>query len=145
MGDVYGVNRTLKRKGTVNTIEPELQGGVVKWLYDEFVASALASNSVIKLFGKDLPAEARIVDWIIDADSFDCHQVEFGDSGSWARFMAAKDMTSATKSNFLNDAVAGTLGYEIVAGSGQTLVLHTSGGSTADGTIRVAVAYVTKG
>jgi len=145
MADVYGVNRTLKRTGTVNTIEPEINGGVVKWLYESYEASALAADSTIVLFGQDLPAEARIVDWVIDHDALDCPGLTFGTSDSKASLMAAADATAANKLNMTDDGVAAGLGVEIVAGSGQTLVIHTTGATAATGTIKVAVSYVTKG
>ena len=49
MATVYGVNRTLKRTGVVNTIAPELQGSKVKWAYDEYEASAVAGATIIQL------------------------------------------------------------------------------------------------
>lgn len=145
MAQVYGVQRTLKRTGTANTIEPELMGGVVKSLIEVYEASSLAADSIILLFGQDLPAEARIIDWIIDTDALDCSGLTFGTLTDKAVFMAAKDHTSATKSNYQNDGVADSLAHEIVAGSGATLVLHTTGATSAGGTITVVVTYVTKG
>jgi len=145
MADVYGVNRTLKRAAQVNTIEPEVLSGKVRWLYDSYEAASLAGDSVIKLFGQDLPAEARIVNWIIDHDALagDCH-LEFGTSADADEFMESVDCTSADKKNFIDDGVAASLGFEIESGDGQTLVITTSGATAASGTIKVAVAFVTK-
>ena len=151
MGDVYGVNRTLKRTGTANTIEPEVNGGVVKWIYETYVAEALAAGSVIKLFSQDLPAEARIVDWMIDHDALQADSdvtLAFGTNASAAALMAATTCAAANKLALLDDGAAGSLGYELSAGTGQILQLTTSspgGDSAATGTIRVGVAYVTKG
>jgi len=145
MADVYGVNRTLKRTGTVNSIEPEEMGGVVKTLIDTYEASALAADSTIVLFGQDLPAEARIIDWVIDADANDIPGLSFGTSDSKAALMAAVDNTGADMFCMKINGVSATAGHEIVAGSGQTLVLHTTGATAGTGTIKVIVTYVTKG
>lgn len=145
MGTVYGVNRTLKNTGTVNTIEPEVNGNGVKWIFDSYEASALAAGSVIQLFGQDLPAEARIVDWIIDHDALAgaALTLQFGTLADPNGFMAEANSFAADKKNFTDDGVAASLGFEIEAGDGQTLTITTSG-STATGTIKVAVAYVPK-
>ena len=145
MGSVYGVNRTLKRTGTVNTIEPEMQGGVVKTLIDTYEASSLAADSTIVLFGQDLPAEARIIDWVIDADANDISGLTFGTIDSQAALMAAVDNTGADMFCMKINGVSATAGHEIVKGSGQTLVLHTTGGTVGTGTLKVIVTYVTKG
>jgi len=144
MGTVYGVNRTLKRTGTVNTIEPEIMGATVKWLYDSYEAAALASGSVIELGGLDLPAEARIVDWIIDHDALADVTLKFGTKADDDEFMAATSAASADKKNFTDDGIAASLGFEIASGDGQTLIITTSGASAATGTIKVAVAYTSK-
>ena len=145
MATVYGVNRTLKRTGTVNTIEPELNGGLVKWVFDEYEASGLAAGSIIELFGQDLPAEARIVDWIIDHDALDCPDIRFGTKEDDNEFLDSTDFTGADKKSFTDDGVAASLGFEIIKGDGQTLILTTTGATAAGGTIKVAVAYVAKG
>lgn len=145
MATVYGVNRTLKNTGAVNTIEPELQGGRVKWLYDEYEASALATGSTIELFGQDLPAEARIVDWIIDHDKLADVSLIFGTSADIDEFMTSTSAAAADRKNLTDDGVASTLGFEIEAGAGQTVIITTTGASAATGTIKVAIAYVTKG
>ena len=143
MATVYGVARTLKRTGTVNTIDPQIMGQDVKWVYDSYEASALASGSIIELFGLDLPAKARIVDWIIDHDDLGGDaELEFGTSETAAEFMAQTACTSADKKNFTDDGVAASLGFEITEGDGQTLIITHSGSSGATGTIKVAVAYV---
>jgi len=145
MATVYGVNRTLKRAAQINTIEPEVMSGKVRWIYESYEAASLATGSVIELFGQNLPAEARIVDWIIDHDTLsgDYH-LEFGTSEDADEFMAKADCSSADKKNFTDDGVAASLGFEIASGDGQTLVITTSGASSASGTIKVAVAFVSK-
>jgi hypothetical protein len=146
MATVYAVNRTLKNTGTVNTIDPEDQGAKVKWVYDEYEASALAEGSVIELFGIDLPVGARIVDWIIDADALSTVTLSFGTSADADEFLALKaTANTADKFNYTDDGVAASLGFEIEEGDGQTLIITTSGPSAATGTIKVAVAYVAKG
>ncbi len=145
MAQVYGVNRTLKRTGTVNTIEPELIGGVVKTLIETYEADTLAANSLILLFGQDLPVEARIIDWVIDHDDLDISGLTFGTLTDPAALMAAVDGEGADMLCMKINGVSATAAHEIVAGSGQTLVIHTTGGTTASGTITVVVTYVTKG
>ena len=141
MASVYGVARTLKRTGTVNTIDPQIQGASIKWVYDSYEAAALASGSTIELFGMDLPAGARIVDWIIDHDALSTVDLEFGTKDDVDEFMASTSCASADKKNFTDDGVAASLGFEITEGDGQKLVITNSGASAATGTIKVAVAY----
>jgi len=144
MATVNGVNRTLKDAAGVNTIEPEVQGGKVRWLFDSYEASSLASGSVIELFGEDLPAEARIVDWIIDHDALGTVTLAFGTSADDNEFMTQTSCSGADKKNFTDDGVAASLGFEIASGDGQTLIITNTGASAASGTIKVAVAYVAK-
>lgn len=146
MATYYGTNRTLIDAGTApNSVEPEMNGAVVHWVYDEYAAVALAGTSVV-YFGPDLPAEARIVDWIIDLDSLNtASNIKFGTVADDDEFMAYKSGASADKFNYTDDGVAGSLGFEIASGTGQTLCITYSGTSTATGTIRVAVAYTAKG
>lgn len=144
MATVYGVNRTLKRAAQVNTIEPELMSGKVRWIFEEYEASALATQSVIELFGQDLPAEARIVDWIIDTDALSTVNLVFGTKADHDEFMVATSAASADKFSLLDDGVASSLGFEIESGDGQTLIITCTGASAATGTIKVAVAFVSK-
>lgn len=143
---VYGVNRTLKNAGDVNTIEPEILGGRVKWLYDTYTFAASAAGTIVHLFGQDLPAEARIVDWVIDHDNIQNNTtLIFGTLADDNEFMDAVDCgAAAAKKTYAVNGVAGSLGFEIAAGDGQTLMLTTAVGA-ATGTVRVGVAYVTKG
>lgn len=144
MATVYGVNKTLARTGTANTIEPEINGGKVRWIYDTYEAAALAAASVIELFGDKLPAEARIVDWTIDHDALADVSIKFGTSASDAVLMAFTSAAAANQLSLKDDGVDSSLGYEIAAGTGQQLIITTSGPSTATGTIKVGVAYVGK-
>ena len=143
MATVYGVNRTLKNTGTVNTIDPEVQGAPVRWVYDEYTAAALAGTSVIELGGIDLPAGARIVDWIIDHAQLapSASAICFGTLEDDNEFMAYTASTAADKKNFTDDGIASSLGFEILAGTGQTLCITYSGASTGTGSIKVGVAY----
>lgn len=145
MATVYGVNRTLKNTGTVNTIEPELLGGKVRWVYDEYECSSTAGGTIIELGGIDLPPEARVVDWIIDHDALGITSLCFGTKADDDEFMAYATGVAADKKNFTDDGVAASLGFEIAEGTGQTLIITLSGATAASGTIKVAVAYVPKG
>lgn len=150
MATVYGVNRTLKRTGTVNTIEPEENGGLVHWVYDSYTAALAAQGTVIELFGKQIPAEARIVGWSIDhaAMGTTIGQMKFGTAASDAVFMAyTAAVDTANILNMTEHGVSQSVGYEIAAGSGQTIIITLSGAgaSTWTGAIKVAMAYVPKG
>jgi hypothetical protein len=145
MAYVLGVNRTLKDAGAVNSIEPELVGGRVKWVYEEYEASAMAIATPLKLFGIDIPAESRIVDWIIDHDALGVTHFRFGTLSDDDVFMVNTAGVSADKKNMTDDGVAASLGYEVTAGDDQTFIITLSGATAGSGTIKVAVAYVTKG
>jgi len=148
MATVYGVNRTLKRTGTANTIAPELCGASVKWVYDSYEASTLAVDTGIQVFGVNIPVGARVVDWIIDHDALDTAAITFGTVEDPDEFMTITDATGADKKNFTDDGVAASLGFTIVAGAtvgnGQICVITNSGGTTTSGTIKVALCYSAK-
>ena len=153
MATVYGVNRTLKNTGSVNTIAPELVGAKVKWVYGEYTLAALASGSVIELFGINLPLGARIVDWIIDhANLGNNTTLALGTkaSGASAVLMAAVDCGAgaAAKKTMQVNGVASALGYTIVAGTVAlpgTVLMLTTGAGEGSGIVKVGVAYVSKG
>jgi hypothetical protein len=149
MGTSYGVNKTLKNAGSVNTIEPELVGGVVKWVYDSFTFDGIVTTGeVIQLMGCLLPAEARIVDWIIDTGALggSC-TLEFGTLEDPNEFMDAKNCGSALQASLANgDGIDGSLGFEIAAGDGQVPTLVVGGGTPTNGiVVKVGIAYVAKG
>lgn len=154
MATVYGVNRTLKRTGAVNTIEPEMNGARVCVAYDSYTCAATANGEVIQLMGLEIPAEARIVGWAIDhaAMGTTIGQMKFGTGVSDACLMAyTAAVDTANILNMYEHGVSQSLGYEITAGtgagSGQTLILTLSGAgaSTWTGAIKVAVYYTRKG
>ena len=145
MATVYGVNRTkIRAMSPVNLLEPEQTGAKVKWVYDEYVTAALAAGSIIEVC-PNLPDEARIVDWIIDHDALADVSLRFGTSADDDEFMANVSCASAGKKNFTSNGISLSLGFEIESGDGQTLIITTAGPSAATGTIKVAVAYTTKG
>jgi hypothetical protein len=144
----YGVNKTLQNTGVVNTIDPELQGGKVKCLIDEytFTTSEVATD-IIELGGMILPLGARIVDWVIDhGDLANNRTLSFGNSAAAAALMAATDCgAAADKKNMTDDGVAATLGYEIDAATKQIPTLTLGGGAAAAVKVIVAIFYVCKG
>ena len=147
MANVYGVNRTLFNTGTVNTIEPEENGGKLKWIFDEYTfLTTEAAADVIKLFGQDLPAEARIVDWIIDHGDLENNRtLSFGTLEDADEFMTATDCgAAADKKSLLDDGIDGSLGFEIASGDGQTLTLTLGGGAAAAVKVIVGVCYAVK-
>ena len=149
MGTKYGVNKTLQNTGTVNTIEPELVGGAVKWVYDSYTFDGVVTTAdVIHLMGCILPAEARIVDWIIDCGALggSC-TLEFGTAADADEFMTATNLGSAAVKSLSNgNGIASSLGFEIASGDGQIPMLTVGAGTPADTiVVKVAIAYVAKG
>jgi len=148
MPTFYGVNKTLQRTGTTAKIEPELQGGKIHCLVDEYTfLTTEAAADVIQLGGMKLPAEARVVGWDIDhGDLANNRTLAFGTLASAAVFMAAADCgAGAAKKNYEANGVAGSLGYEISAGDGQIPTLTLGGGAAAAVKVIVAIFYVCKG
>jgi len=149
MSTVYGVNRTLKNTGTVNTIEPEMQGGVVKCAYDSYVTVGTeTTGDLIELMGLEIPAEARIVGWVVDCGSLggSC-TLTLGTEADTDEFLTATNFGSAAiKSMQGGDGIASSLGFEIASGTGQTIQMLVGGGTLASSiTIKVMVMYVAKG
>jgi len=145
----YGVNKTLKRTGTVNTIEPELVGGVVRWVFDSFTFDGVVTlTDVIHLMGCLLPAEARIVDWIIDCAALggSC-TLQFGTLADPDEFMTTTSFASAAQASLANgDGIDGSLGFEIAAGDGQVPTITVIAGTpTAAAVVKVGIAFVAKG
>jgi len=149
MGTKYGVNKTLYRTGSVNTIEPELVGGVVKWVYDSYTFDGVVTTAdVIHLMGCLLPAEARIVEWIIDCGALGgACELAFGTLADDNEFMATHAIATAAVHSMANgDGIAGSLGFEIAAGDGQIPTLTLAAGTpTAAIVVKVGIAYVAKG
>lgn len=146
MATVYGVNRTLKNTGTVNTIAPAVNGAGVRWVFDTYEASALAIGSVIELFGINLPIGSQIVDWVIDHDDLqNSMTLAFGTNDDDDCLMTATTCGgSADKKNMTDDGVSSALGLEIDSADDQTLIL-TTGTGIATGTIKVGVCFVAPG
>lgn len=148
MGTSYGVNKTLANTGAVNTIEPELMGGVVRWVYDSFTFDGVVTTGeIIRLMGCLLPAEARIVDWIIDCGALggSC-TLEFGTLEDPNEFMDAKNCGSAAVASMGNgDGIAGSMGFEIASGNGQVPTLVIGGGTPTNAiVVKVGIAFVGK-
>lgn len=144
----YGVNKTLYNTGSVNTIEPELQGGKVRCLIDSYTfINTETATDIIRLGGHLLPAEARIVGWTIDHGAVGGSiYAAFGTLASAACFMASASVVSAGVKTMVSNGVAGTLNYEISAGNGQIPMLTLAGTTpTAGIVIQVAIFYVAKG
>ncbi|MFA5388871.1 MAG: hypothetical protein WC312_03855 [Candidatus Omnitrophota bacterium] len=149
MGTSYGVNKTLQRAGVVNSIEPELVGGAVKWVYDSFTFDGVVTTGeVIHLMGCLLPVEARIVEWIIDCGALggSC-TLEFGTLADPNEFMDATNLGSAAVKALSNgNGIAGSLGFEVEAGDGQIPTLVVGAGTPTNGiVVKVGIAYVAKG
>lgn len=147
MPTFFGVNRTAKIAGLVNSIEPELLGGKVRWIYESYTLLGTETTAdVIQLGGINLPAESRIVNWSIDHGALGAGlTLAFGTLASGAVFMAAADCATAGKKSYVVNGVALSLGYEITAGNGQIPTLTIAGGTAAAVAIIVGISFVAKG
>ena len=144
-----GVNATLKGTGSVNTIEPEMNGGIVKWVYDSYVTVGTETTAdLIELGGLLLPAEARVVGWIVDCGALggSC-TLTLGTKADTDEFLTATNFGSAAiKSSFNGDGIASSTGFEIASGTGQHIQMVIGAGTLAAAiTIKVAVLYAAKG
>jgi len=143
-----GVNATLRDAGIVNTIEPEMNGGVVKWVYDSYVTDGTeTTGDLIELGGIKIPAEARMVGWIVDCGALggSC-TLTLGTEADTDEFLTATNFGSAAiKSSFNGDGIASSTGFEIASGTGQTIQMLVGAGTLAASiTVRVAVLYAAK-
>lgn len=144
----YGVNATLRDTGTANTIEPELNGGVVKWVYDSYTTDGTeTTGDLIELAGITIPAEARMVGWIVDCGALggSC-TLTLGTEADTDEFLTATNFGSAAiKSSFNGDGIASSTGFEIASGTGQTLQMLVGAGTLAASiTVKVAFLYAAK-
>jgi len=143
---VYGTYRTkIEAMTPADLLPPEIAGGNVQYVYDEYTAAALAAANVIAVC-KKLPVGARIVNWWIDATALSTVSLKFGTLADDDEFMENTATANAAKKMCMDDdGITQSLGFEIAEGNGQTLIITTSGPSAATGTIKVAVAYAVKG
>ena len=145
----YGVNATLKETGTANTIEPEMQGGKVRCLYDSYTTVGTeTTGDLIEMGGIILPAEARIIGWVLDCGSLggSC-TLTLGTEEDTDEFMTATNLGSAAVKSMANgDGIASSLGFEIVSGTGQQVQMLVGAGTLATSiAIKVAILFVAKG
>ena len=149
MSTLYGVNKTLSNTGTVNTIEPEMQGAKLKWFFDTYTfLTTEATGDVIQLMGNPLPAEGRVADWVIDHGNLDNNRtLEFGTLADPNEFMDAVDCGAgaAAKKTMQVNGVAGSAGFKLTSGDGQTPTLTLAGGAAAAVQVRVGILIATKG
>lgn len=143
-----GVNATLRDTGIVNTIEPEMNGGVVKALYDSYVTVGTeTTGDLIELGGITIPAEARIIGWIVDCGALggSC-TLTLGTEADTDEFLTATNFGSAAiKSSFNGDGIASSTGFEIASGTGQTIQMVIGAGTLAAAiTVKVIVIYAAK-
>lgn len=143
----YGVNKTLQNTGLVNTIDPELQGGEVHCLIDEYTFTTdEVSGDIIELGGFKLPLGSRIVDFVIDHGALaNSRTLALGNADASGALMAAVDCGSAGKKSMVSNGVAGSLGYEIDSEDKQIPTLTLGGGAAAAVKVIVAISYVCKG
>uniref|UniRef100_A0A6M3LG73 Uncharacterized protein n=1 Tax=viral metagenome TaxID=1070528 RepID=A0A6M3LG73_9ZZZZ len=151
MATVYGVNRTLARTGTVNTIDPEEIGSDVKWLYETYTfLTTEAAGDIIQMGAIDIPVGARIVDWVMDHGDLANNRtlsLGFAGTGLAAVLMAATDCgAAADKKNMTDDGVSLSTGYEITdVTDGGKVILTLAGGAAAAVQVRLMIRFVCKG
>ncbi len=121
--------------------------GNLKIAYGEVVcAAAPATTDTLNFF--DLPANARIVFAVLEADDMDTNgsptlTLNIGDSGSASRLFSASTVGQAgTASTAL---AAGAIGYKTTAKTRITGVAANNAATGAAGTVRLAVAYYVEG
>jgi len=151
MATLYGVNRTLLRTGTVNTIDPELVGAPVRVAIGTYTfLTTEAAADIIQLCGIDLPKGARILNWIMDHGDLANNRtlsLGFGSTGDAAVLMSATDCGAAADQKSLqDDGVDASLGYEIDGEDDAGIpILTLAGGAAAAVAVTVAIFYAVKG
>jgi hypothetical protein len=137
MASVKGVNFTnITSTPVVNTASKEAYGKL-RVTYDEYEASSLASGSDISV--ARLPKGATVYEVIVHHDALNSSvTLAVGDSDSAGRYIPATAAATAGKLVMSEDGAIDGFGYEQPA---ETDVIITTGGASADGTIKVAVIY----
>jgi hypothetical protein len=139
MSAVKGVNKTLIDTGGIsNEIAKGLYDARVKAIIDTYEASALASSSTISM-GGTLPVGARIQLIQVMWDALSTVTFSVGDSASTARYISGQQGSTA-------GAVLAALvdGFDYVVGTAagdNQILISTTGGSAATGTIKLLVLY----
>lgn len=108
---------------------------------DTYEASSLASGSTISL--ANIPQEAKILDIIVMHDALGSGvTIKIGDSTTADRYIAAT--AAATAGRITINKVDGLL-YQIGTASADDVIILTTGGATATGTIKVVIVYSAAG
>lgn len=151
MATVYGVNRTIYNDPKQSdVVDSAINGGVIRYMYDEYEASSLAANDVVQV-GDKLPAGATIVDIIVHFDDLGTGMtLDVGDSDNPDRYLDGVDTaTAAGKSSMSGSSgVIGPIsgvGYVIGTASGDDQIILTNLSASATGTIKVQIIYATRG
>jgi hypothetical protein len=94
MADVYGVNSTKYRAGTV--AEKGGYSSQVLSITESYTATSLADGSTINI-GKPLPANAKVLLIVVKSPAFATGRtLAIGDKASSTRYAAATSVASAT-------------------------------------------------
>jgi len=140
MSEVLGVQATkIAAGGIANQCAEGVQDARLKCIVDSYEASALATNSTITM-GGTLPAGARIQEVKLTADALTAGVfATVGDSDDADRYITVTALTSISVTRI--NAVDGA-DYVIGTASGDNqVIVTTSGGTAATGTIKLAIFY----
>ena len=137
MASVKGVNFTnITATPQVNADSSEWTGKL-RVQFDSFEASSLASGSDISV--ARLPKGAKVWDVVIMHDALGSGvTLAVGDSADADRYVTATAAANAGVISMHNDGAIDGFGFEQTA---ETDVLITTGGGTANGTIKIKIVY----
>ena len=139
MAAVKGVNFTKSETPTSeNIVAPGVLGGRVRVHQDTYEAAALADPSTIQV-GKQLQAGAKIIDVQVFFDALGAGtQIDVGDADDSNRYITTTATTSAGSVSL--NAITGHL-YEIGTNTDDDIIVITSSGGAATGTIQIVITY----
>ena len=137
MASVKGTNFTNITADPVVKVDSGMWSGKLRVQYDSFEASSLASGSDISV--ARLPKGAMVWDVVIMHDALGSGvTLKVGDSADDDRYVAATAAANAGVISMHNDGAIDGFGFEQTA---ETDVLITTGGGTANGTIKIKIVY----
>lgn len=151
MATVYGVYATKYNDPTPdNIVDGAYSKGSVCSFYDEYEASSLAANDVIK-FGPKLPAGARVIDIIVNFDDLGTGTtLDVGDGNDADRYLDGVDTATAAGKSSMSGS-SGTIGpingvgYVVGTNSSDNQLQATNLGASATGTIKFEVLFALRG
>lgn len=145
MADFYGVHYT---EGFITKPpsfpDPSDSGGRVRILRDTYEADGEVQNSRLFMGGLKLPANARIVDYIMSADALGTStaiQLIRIDSDGTTETAISAAITS-TSATFTRATLIAQIQHQNTSGAEQVIAVDVTGSGAVTGTIVVEVFYV---